>query len=80
MRAMQLTSTSPAATPAGLGTVKVEAAVLLVAWLTDLRTIVLPPGSPVVMVQVCVAAVASVLPAGSVAHTEKLWEPAANPV
>ena len=64
-----------------MGIVSVLLDVVFVAWLTDSRTIVpVPPGALVVTLQVCVAAVASVLPAASVAQTLKVWDPTASPV
>lgn len=78
-REMQLTSTSPWATPAGLAIVSVVLVAVFVAWLTDSRTMLLPPPE-VATLQVCVAAVASVFPAASVPQTLKVWDPIDNPV
>ena len=66
---------------AGLGTVSVVLAAVFVAWLTDSRTMPLPPPGPLgLTLQVCVAAVASVLPAASVAQTPNAWDPVDKPV
>ena len=78
-RDTQLTRRSPGATLAGLGTVSVVLAAVFVAWLTDSRTMPLP-GSLGLTLQVCVAAVASVLPAASVAQTLNVCDPVGNPV
>lgn len=80
-RARQLTRRSPGATFTGLGTVSVVPAAVFVAWLTDSRTMPLPPpGSLGLTLQVWLAAVASVLPAASVAQTPKVWDPVDNAV
>jgi hypothetical protein len=79
-RARQLTSRSPSATLAGLGIVSVVLAVVFTAWLTDSRTMLPPVVPPVLMLQVCVAADASVLPAASVAQTLKVWDPTDKPL
>lgn len=80
-RERQLTRRSPWATLAGWGIESVVLAVVFVAWLTDSRTMPLPPpGSLVLTLQACVAAVASVLPAASVAQTLNVWDPVDNPV
>jgi hypothetical protein len=78
-REMQLTRRSPGATLAGAGIVRVLLAAVFVAWLTDPRTMP-PPGSLGLTFQACVAAVASVLPAASVAQTPNVWDPTDNPV
>src|SRR5690349_6071244 len=76
----QPTSRSPWATLAGLGILSVVAAVVLVAWLTDSRTMPAPPpGGLDVTLQVCVAGVGSVLPAGSVAQTLNVWDATVSP-
>jgi len=74
LRATQLTRTSPCATLAGLGIVSVVAAVVFDASVTDSRTMPLP-GVSAVIVQVWLAGVVSLLPAGSVALTSKVCSP-----
>lgn len=79
-RERQLTRRLPWATLAGLGMVSVVLAVVFAAWLTDSRTMLLPPVPLGPTLQDCTAAVGSVFPAASVPQTLKVWDPIDSPV